>query len=391
MRPVKVIVVGAGIGGLAATVALRKAGFAVQLYERRDVDEHDQLGSGLTLWSNAVRALAVLGLDSAVRGRARVLTLFDNQTSRGRSIARWELAEDLARYGQPSVNITRDALHRILGCAAGSYGVHYGSICTGVAPHPGGVRVSFADGSQADADVLVGADGVNSTVRQALHGPGTSRYSGYPIWRALVDIDHPAIAAATHRQLWGRGARFGYYRVGPDGELYWWATTGAAEDDVEPPQRRQARLLDLFGGWADPVQQILRATPPERIARTRVYHAAPLRSWGRGPVTLLGDAAHAMTFNVGQGACQAIEDAVVLAHHLSTNPEPAVALRRYETERVRRTGPMVRRARVIGRLGALRGPAACAVRDALLRRVLPGPAQARHRQDMEVALPALSP
>ncbi|MDQ3937658.1 MAG: FAD-dependent monooxygenase, partial [Chloroflexota bacterium] len=252
-----VVIVGAGIGGLATAIALRRVGMRVDVYERRSAMQREPLGSGLTLWSNAVRALAALGVESGVLAEARTLHYFDNQDWRGRPIARWHLADDAARYGQPSVNISRDALHRILLAASEGAVIHRGRTCVGVELGPAGVRVRFADGGSAEGDILVGADGVNSLVRRALFGPAPPRYAGYPVWRALVDLQHPAISQATHRQLWGRGARFGYYRVGPSGELYWWATTCAAEHDLEPVADRRSRLLDIFAGWAEPVEQIL--------------------------------------------------------------------------------------------------------------------------------------
>jgi 2-polyprenyl-6-methoxyphenol hydroxylase-like FAD-dependent oxidoreductase len=197
-------------------------------------------------------------------------------------------------------------------------------------------------------------------------------------------------------QVWGRGARVGWYRRTGD-RVYWFAVANTAEarDRSDGAPSNAADVRSRFASWPDPVGHLVAATPEHAISRVNTYDRAPVTTWGRGAVTLLGDAAHPMTFNVGQGACQAIEDGAALAIALAREPgDTAGALRGYEVERMARTAPMMRRARVIGALGRWQNPVACAARNRLLGPVLAGPAarQARamtsHGCDDVAAVPA---
>ncbi|HEX5740780.1 MAG TPA: FAD-dependent monooxygenase, partial [Pilimelia sp.] len=181
-------------------------------------------------------------------------------------------------------------------------------------------------------------------------------------------------------QLWGRGARFGYYQVG-GGRTYWFAVLNCA-DGRDDPAARGRLLRERFAGWAAPVGALLALTGAQRrdISRARVFDRDPERVWGVGPVTLLGDAIHPMTFNIGQGACQAVEDAVALAAEVGAGGPLPAALRRYEEARMRPTAQMVRRARRIGQWGRWESRLGCAVRDLALRPLLAGPAQRQHRR-----------
>jgi 2-polyprenyl-6-methoxyphenol hydroxylase-like FAD-dependent oxidoreductase len=255
--------------------------------------------------------------------------------------------------------------------------------CRSTASRPDGAVVCFDDSSAERFDVVVGADGVNSAVRDTLLGRRSATYARYTVWRGLADVPEDVAPSGVHRQLWGSGRRFGFYRVG-GGRLYWWAAAGLPAG--HPQQEAGSHLpflRELLAGWLPPVTEILDGTAEGDVRFDRVYHAPRPARWGAGRVTLLGDAAHAMTFNVGQGACQAIEDAVVLARELADPGRAAEAsLRRYEAQRSRRTAPLVSRARRIGALGLVRGRAACAVRDSALRVLLNGPGVAQHTADM---------
>jgi 2-polyprenyl-6-methoxyphenol hydroxylase-like FAD-dependent oxidoreductase len=374
---VRIAIVGGGIGGLTAGLALRRAGFDATVYER--ADEPADAGTGLTLWTNAITALDQLGVADDVVAAGPVLGHFENMTHDGRHLATWPVGAMSLPLGAPNVTVLRGDLHAVLRRALGPGALRLGRRCL-AATASGEVR--FADGSVEGADVVVGADGVNSVVRSSVLGPSRPAYAGYVVWRGLADVPETLVPAGVHRQLWGRGARFGFYRAGPARRLYWWATTGVPERDPRQTATEHLPYLrELFGGWplAD---EVLAGTAESEVLLSRVYHGPPLRHWGRGRVTLLGDAAHAMTFNVGQGACQAIEDGVVLARMLARG-RPEEALREYEAVRSARTAPLVARARRIGRLGLVRGRAGCAGRDAALRVLLNGPAFARHVADMQ--------
>jgi 2-polyprenyl-6-methoxyphenol hydroxylase-like FAD-dependent oxidoreductase len=167
----------------------------------------------------------------------------------------------------------------------------------------------------------------------------------------------------------GRGARFGMAPI-LGGRAYWYATQNMPEGAPAPAVGHKQHLLGLFRGWHAPVEALIAATDEAAILHHDIHDLPPLERWGMGRVTLLGDAAHAMTPNLGQGACQALEDAVVLARHLRGVANMPAALRAYETERIARTAPIVRQARMVGAVGQWSNPLACGLRDQLMKRVL---------------------
>jgi 2-polyprenyl-6-methoxyphenol hydroxylase-like FAD-dependent oxidoreductase len=229
-----------------------------------------------------------------------------------------------------------------------------------------GVTVRFADGGSERGDLLIGADGIHGTVRDALFGPARNRYSGYIAWRGRSPLQHPDIPPGTFNAMFGPGTRFTYYDVAP-GLVHWMSVANGPAGGRDAPGVREM-LLRRHRGWGGPVADILAATPQEDIIRGDVEGRSPERRWGQGRVTLLGDAAHPITFNIGQGACQALEDALVLAEHLEHADDPVAALRRYERERRARTAPLQRIAWRIGRMGAVRNPLLIRAREAFMRK-----------------------
>lgn len=368
----RAIVIGGGIGGLATGVALQRAGLDVQVLERTHDPSGAQTGSGLTIWSNAIGALAELGLADAVSAVGSTLERFEHRTSTLGRLASWPVGDYGRELGWPSVNLSRQELHDVLRAALEPATLRTGVRCVAIEDDAHGVTARLEDGDAVHGDVLIGADGLNSVVRGALLGPAAPRYAGYAIWRALVPAGRVELPQHEFTQLWGRGRRFGYYPIG-GGRSYWWATlNGPQRPATGQPWGRALR--HAFSGWPEPVQSLLAATDEHAISRHGIYDRDPAPRWGRGRVTLLGDAAHPMSFNVGQGACQAIEDAIVLAARLHGCEDPAAALRSYEAERQQRTATIMRRARRIGELAAWEHRISCAVRDRLLRVVLSGPA-----------------
>ena len=358
------IIVGGGIGGLCAGIALRRAGWGVAVYEAAPAPR--EVGAGLTLWPNAIRAIDRLGLGGAVRA-AGVVDLHGGTIAdwRGRRLATISTAALAARYGAPIVVVHRAEFLATLMGALGGDSLHVGARLRGFEPDEGGRVVAlFADGREARGDVLIGADGLRSATRGQLFGGRglTPRYAGYTAWRAIVPYDHARVP--LWGELWGRGMRFGLAPVG-GGRVYCFATRNAPAggDRAGTPPSRKAELLRLFGGWADPVPGLLAAADPAAILRNDIEELPPLPRWGAGRVTLLGDAAHAMTPNLGQGACVAIEDAVVLAECLRGATDVPGALRRYEALRRPRAARIARQARQLGWVGQWEHPLACAIRD----------------------------
>ena len=209
---------------------------------------------------------------------------------------------------------------------------------------------------------------MNSTVGERLLGDGPPRYAGYTAWRAVVT---PQRELAPHGAVesWGRGTRFLFDRIGR-GRVYWAAAKNAPQGaDRRPAGSWKDSLLGTFLGWHEPIEELIRVTDEHAILHTDIYDRDPLKErWGEGRISLLGDAAHPMTPDLGQGACQAIEDAVVLAKRLSEESDPASALRDYESQRTRRVAVIVQRSRRLGKMAQLETPLLCQLRDVLLKR-----------------------
>jgi 2-polyprenyl-6-methoxyphenol hydroxylase-like FAD-dependent oxidoreductase len=363
----KAAVVGAGIGGLTAAIALRRAGVEVTVFER--ATELKEVGAGLLLAANAQKALGKLGLSRKVGRLGTNASAGEIRSQRGVILARIPTDELEQKVGAASAAVHRADLQRLLVRELGEGPLRLGSECVGFEQDERGVSVLLASGTEEHAHLLVGADGLRSRVRSGLFGVEEPRYAGYIAWRAVVEPGRELIRWGTGFETWGRGARFGCAHIG-DGRIYWFATRNAPEGEkdgpIGSPDGPRQRLLRLFGGWHAPIGELVEATAEDAIRRDDLYDREPLEGWGVGKITLVGDAAHPTTPNLGQGAALAIEDAVVLARCLErtkgTRDVPE-ALRRYEGLRRERATAIVRRSRLIGRIGQLEDPILCWLRN----------------------------
>ena len=349
---IRVAIVGAGIAGLGAAIALRRAGLDTVVWEREP--ELREVGAGLTLWPNALHALRRLDVADAVLGAGARLTSGSVHSWRGAVLVSTGL--DLERlFGAPAVGIHRADLQRTLLEAAGAETVHQGAHCIGFVQAGPRVEVRFADGQTKTADVLVGADGIHSAVREAVLGVEEPRRSPWAVWRAVCSGVRPP--ADTNVTI-GPGAHFGYLPLG-NGRTYWFAVTELGLE-AEALGRR-------FQDWPEPVTGLIRSTPASAVIHNDLIDRPPARRWGRGRVTLIGDAAHAMLPGLGQGACQALEDAVALADSLRDASDPEGGLRRYEALRMARTARIADLSHTALTMMQWQHPAARALRALLLR------------------------
>ncbi|MBF9070599.1 FAD-dependent oxidoreductase [Streptacidiphilus fuscans] len=362
----KVLIAGGGLGGIATALALQQQGIDSVVFER--APQLRDGGAGLHIFTNGMLALAHLGVADQVAAIAPAQSVCHFATSTGRVIGQYPVGEFVERYGQPTVAISRSDLHGILRDAVTAR-IVTGAQVTGYTEHADGVTVRFADGTSEDGDLLVGADGVRSAVRSQLLGPQAPDYTGYIAWRGHAKMSADDFEPGTFRALFGPGVRFTYYDIAP-GVMHWMSVANgpAGGRDEGTPEQTLDMLRARHAGWTAPVERILDATAPESIIRGDVVDRKPDSVWGRGRVTLLGDAAHAMSFNIGQGACLAIEDALELAGQLAASGATVTqALRAYEAERQQRTAPMQELAHRIGVIGSLENPAAIWLRDRVMK------------------------
>lgn len=381
MATLRALVIGGGIGGLTAALALRAIGADVTVYERAASLESVQTGGGIHLWSNALQVLRHIEIESDVRAVGAEVEQAEFRAWGGPVLARWPVGAISRKVGAPTVGVSRADLHPVLTRAVGADQIALNAQFESFAEDHGGVTVRFTDGRTDHAELLIGADGISSVIRSQIHGQHPQRYSGYTVWQAIIDYPVDQAPRDHFRVTWGRGMRFAYYGVG-NGQLYWFGVANAPARERDPAEGKVELLLDRFTGWPEPTRSIIAATPDGAISRIDMRDRPPLKQWGAGRVTLLGDAAHPMTFNVGQGACQAIEDAGSLVRHLRHQPDVPAALRAYEAERIKRTTPIVNLAWKLGVLGRWEHPGACRLRDLILRGVLSTIALRGHERDM---------
>lgn len=374
----RALVVGGGIGGLTAAIALRQAGVEAVVFER--ADEPREIGAGISLWTNAMKALGKLGLDGVVMTVGRPLRPKGQlRSASGEVFYEIPAAAMEKRFGGVTVGVLRADLQRTLLSALGDEAVQLGAELVSFDQDEGGVVARFADGREERGDLLVGADGLRSAVRARLLDDEPPRYAGYSAWRGVADLESDPVPDVAGFEAWGRGERFGLVALG-QGRLYWYATKNAPEwkrnAGQSPGPGGKEELLARFGDWHDPIPHVIGAMEECDIHHDGVYYREPLARWGEGRVTLLGDAAHPMTPDLGQGACQAIEDAVVLAMSLEKEGDVEAALRLYEDQRAGRVAYVVRQSRRLGRIAQLENPLACWLRDMALKAV-PGRLQLR--------------
>jgi 2-polyprenyl-6-methoxyphenol hydroxylase-like FAD-dependent oxidoreductase len=376
----KVLIAGAGIGGLTLARALTRQGFECRVFER--ARELSPVGAGILLQTAALLALRTLGLDSAVARAGQEIRTGFGKTERGGLLQRTSMAFLGEELGAPTIAIHRGRLQEVLLAGLDGVPLELGAELTGYEADADGVTATFADGRRERGALLVGADGLRSVVRRVLLGETALRYAGYTSWRGIAEITD---ATPSHEvtEMWGPGARFGFADIGR-GETYWFAVLNAPEGERE--SNSLAVVTRHFSSWAEPVPRLLAHTRPERVFRTDIHDRLPVATWSRGRVTLLGDAAHPTTPNLGQGGCMAIEDAVVLAHVLARAPSLAEALADYERRRVARTTRIVNQSFRFGKLAQLEHPLAIWLRNAFLRLTPEGVIRKELRRAAEFSL-----
>jgi 2-polyprenyl-6-methoxyphenol hydroxylase-like FAD-dependent oxidoreductase len=378
-------VVGAGIGGLTAARGLGRAGVEVKVVERAPTLAKIQVGGAIHLWHNGMRGLQRLGLADQVEalgGRAAAVDVAEMRNWKGRLLCSWSPKQTEAEVGAPTVGVKRPELHRVLADGLEDGVLELGRECIGFEHDDDGVRARFAGDGEEGADVVIGADGLRSAIRRGLFGEEQPRFAKYASWQSVVDYPaDEATPTGLFRIVWGPGARFLFYRVGAK-QLYWEGIFATGPGGSDPPGGRKQAVLDRYGDWHPPVGSIIEATDESAITRGDVYDRPPAKQWGEGRVTLLGDAAHPMTNAAGQGANQAIEDAVVLGSCFERAGDPVVALRAYEKKRIRRAGKISQLAWNMTALSRLHDPVACAFRDRLITVMMATAGKRAQRKDM---------
>jgi salicylate hydroxylase len=343
VQPLNVLIVGAGLGGLATALSLQRGGIRVSIYEQ--AHKLEEVGAGLTLASNATLILKALGLGSVLedlgvvpeRGAVKHYRTGRTLVDIPRGVTQIE------RFGTAYCQILRRDLHEALVAAVRSADrgcLHLGCALLDFGQDESGVTALFANGVTARGDVLIGADGIRSTVRAQLFGVEDPRYTGYVAWRGLVPMERlTAAMVVPDSAVWiGPGHFLTRYKIRGGSLLNYIAiarTSSWVEEGWSVPSTVEG-LLSEFREFEPNARSILMATPPDQCFKWGIFDRDPLTTWTTGRVTLLGDAAHPTTPFLGQGAAMALEDAAVLARAIEAAGSVTEALGRYEQARVSR-------------------------------------------------------
>lgn len=346
MAQQRFLVIGAGIAGLATAVALQRGGHDVAVIEARSGIPS---GAGISIWPNALAALDHIGLGNAVRDAGGRVAAGALRWRDGTWLRRPSPERIVKALGEPLVVLRRSALTDVLAGALTSGTVRTGVTAERLELVSDGVRVTLSDSTTRRAAAVIGADGTHSVVARHLNGPLRNRYVGYTAWRGVADV---AIEPDLSGETLGAGRECGHVPLGA-GHTYWFATERAPEGRVAPAGEL-AYLTTRFGSWAEPLPKLLAATDPDVILHNDLYDRDQARVWSRGPIVLVGDAAHPMRPHLGQGGCQGLEDAAILAAFVDKTDDLATAFARFATFRKPRVMALARESSTIGRVVNLR-------------------------------------
>jgi len=356
----QVAVIGGGVGGLAAAVALQRVGIAAHVLER--APKLRLSGGALILWCNALKALDALGLRTALRlaPSTQVVENAEFRRETGEFLSSMPVGDVGRRHDAESIVISRRDL--LLTLFAEVERVEFNVAFEDLSVTGGGVVVNLAGGAERRFDALIGADGLHSRVRKRIGAEQPLRHAQQELWVGTTTACPDDVTGGSTVASIGAGQRFWYTRLG-DGRAFWYATL---RTDRHAP-RTLAELASLYRDWHDPIPELIRLTDTTDLVRTPMRDRAPSLPWGTGPITLLGDAAHAMTPDLGQGACQAIESAWSLAECVRGEPDFAAAFRAYEQRRFSRTAEITRMSWIVSHTSGAADRIACAARDAAIR------------------------
>ncbi|MDB5240382.1 MAG: monooxygenase [Spirosoma sp.] len=365
-------IIGGGIAGLTTAIALHGIGIDATVFETAPVMH--PLGAGLGLAANAVQAFQRLGIADEIIQAGRQLDAFSILDERGDVVTRTDSRAISHRYGINNFAIHRADLHRVLLSHLSPSVLHTGRRVVQIDEQPDSIRVVFEDGTSHRTDYLLVADGVHSLCRQQLVPGSVPRYSGYTCWRGVVHQPGNTLHEAT--ETWGSSGRVGIVPLTNE-RVYWFACVNAPGRDEQMRRLTGRDLASRFRDYHAPIPNLLAQTPDEHLLWNDIVDLKPLPRYAFGGILLLGDAAHATTPNMGQGACQAIEDAVVLADELAKDVMPEYAFRAFERRRLTKTHYITNTSWRIGQLAQITNPLLISLRNGLFKHL---PARLNERQ-----------
>lgn len=328
----KGLIIGGGIAGLTAAIALRQQGIETVVAEA--APELRTVGAGIVMATNAMQVLQRLGLEQKIMTNGFELTKGFAADQRWRTIQKMNMNYGKKKFGIGSYAIHRATLQKVLLNELPQSTVWLDHKLESITQDDKKATVKFENGITAEADFVIGADGIKSVVRQTLFGKTNYRYSGQTCWRAAVPMHLPDYLNRATYELWGSkaGLRFGLVAVA-ENLVYFFATVCKPEGGIDNPKTLKSDLEKLFGEFGELPLSLIEAAETDKIIRTDIFDFAPIPKWYDGRICLAGDAAHATTPNLGQGGCQAVEDGYVIAKMLKQHTRPQRAFEAFQALR----------------------------------------------------------
>jgi len=374
MSEQRVIVVGGGLAGLAAASALRNAGVETKVFER--AQELLPAGAVISVMANAARALERSGLGHLVEEVCVPVSRLEYLDWHGKYLAHMPISEVAEKMGTRSYIALRSDMQLGMYRHLGDEVVQLKSTFVSFDQDDAGVTAKFEDGREERGAVLLGADGIRSSVRAQLRGD-EPRYAGYSGWRGIARMDSPPLPPGLGKQVGGRGKTWGAFGLSGN-RVYWFSSAAMEEGRGDSPAGRKEDVRRTFAGAPAWVTEVIEATPEEAMIRADIYDRPPVDRWGDGRVTLLGDAAHATTPNTGQGGSHALLDGILLGERLGSIKDSfgnaadvRNVLESYERERIPETSKVVKEAGMVGKFVHWKNPIACAFRNFAFYRATP--------------------
>lgn len=324
--------------------------------------EFKPVGAGITLAYNAMRAFKQLDLDKEISEARNPITSFEICDEKGKTIRR---TENLDAQKSTIYSIHRAELHKVLRSRLNTENIIHGKRLSDLTQTKAGYRLTFEDGTIYLTDYLIAADGIHSIIRNNVIPESRLRYSGYICWRGITDID-TYISKAI--ETWGSRGRFGIVPL-IDNRVYWFACKNKSAGDLRMNSYGSGEILQIFKGYHEPIEKVIRNTRDENIIPGEIFDLKPIRKFVFGNLVLIGDAAHAMTPNMGQGACQAIEDAVVLAGCLQRESSAEEAFNKFEKIRLKRTHKIVKQSFKTGKIAQAENKLLISIRNLLMQKM----------------------
>ena len=363
----KGIIIGGGIAGLCAGIALNKKGIDVKIFEA--APELKPIGAGIVMAVNAMQVFAKWGIDEEVLDAGIVLNQMGIYNSKLQPLAISDLDWAKSKYGFSNVAIHRGKLQEILlkHLPAELLNLGHKFSYSGEVDEEKGLVSAFFDKKDiVTTEFIIGADGINSSLRKLVSPGGRLKYSGQTCWRGVLDMELPAQYKGVAVEAWGHKKRFGFLEIG-DGKVYWYGVLSAEEQGVDDRVRKKEMLQYIFQSFAQPVHDIIASTPLENIIRNDLYELTRMPRWHKLQYCLIGDAAHASTPNMGQGGAQGVEDAWYLAEEFARGGNLESIYSRFYDRRWEKAQMVQTNSRLIGSFAHLGIPGF--IRNPLLKAV----------------------